>query len=411
MNFQEKLRLYAKTAVRVGVNLKPNQDLVVNASVECLEVARLVVEEAYEAGAKTVTLKLLDDYITYLRYKKAPDTSFEDEVPPYQIAESKYRLDNKCAFLTIKSTDPELLKDCDPKRVSGWSKKMSIAMEENSARLMNNESQWLVLTAPTKSVSTLIFPNETPEKAMELHWEEIFKACRIDTPDPVVAWKEHQNAIHAKVDWLNEMNFDSLQFVNSDKSTNINIGLVKNHVWAGAGDTTVDGHPFMPNLPTEESFCMPDSQNVNGVVKSTKPLNYQGNLIDNFTLTFKDGKVVDFTAETGYEALKNMLDADEGARRIGEVALVPDDSPISNSGLIFYNTLFDENASCHLALGRAYPTNIKGGSEMSKEELIKNNANSSIIHVDFMIGSADLNITGIKSDGKEVPVFVSGNWA
>ncbi|MFV0519348.1 MAG: aminopeptidase [Lachnospirales bacterium] len=410
MDFKEKLELYAKTAVRVGINLKENQELNISAPIECIDLARALTKEAYRAGAKTVHVEYVDQQIALLRYLEAPDSSFEDEYYSWLVDKSKSLLDRGSARINISAYDPNVFKDVDKERLNSWTKKGNIATQPLSIRMMNNEVQWLVISAPTDAVSTLIFPDVDVEKAKELHWEAIFDACRINTKDPVKAWQDHKTLVRSKVKWLNEEDFASLQFTNSDKTTDLNIGLVTDHLWAGVGDTTLDGHEFIPNLPTEEVFSMPDKNNVNGVIRSTKPLNYHGTTIDNFTLTFKDGAVVDYSAEVGYETLKNLLESDEGAKRIGEVALVPDDSPISKSGLTFFTTLYDENASCHLAFGRSYTCNIKGGTTMSQEELSSKGANTSIVHVDFMVGSADLNITGIKKDGTKIPVFVNGNW-
>ncbi len=412
MTFEEKLRLYAKTAVRTGVNIKENQELYVSAPISCAELARLIAEEAYKAGAKDVYVNYNDEELTYLRYKNAPDTSFEDEFPKWIVNKRTTLLDRGAAVIGIAAGNPELLKDVDQDRVGSWLKKQSQALEEYSFRLSGkNEVQWLVISAPNKAITKKMYPDMDLEKATALHWEEIFKACRITNGKPVEEWAEHVANIKSKVQWLNEERFTALHFENSDKSTDLTIGLVDEHLWCGAGDDTFAGHPFMPNLPTEEVFTMPHSHKVDGVIKSTKPLNHNGNLIDNFTLTFKDGEIIEYDAEVGLEALKNLLESDEGARRIGEVALVPDDSPISNSGKVFFNTLFDENASCHLAFGRAYPTNIENGANTPKPELKEKGANSSIIHVDFMVGSKDLNITGITKDGKKIPVFTNGNWA
>lgn len=410
MDFKKKLELYAKTAIRVGINIKKDQELLINAPVSCVELARTLTTEAYKAGAKTVHVDFHDEELTLIRYQEAPDSSFDDEYYSWLIDRHKALLDRDCARISIVASNPNLLKEANKDRVQKWNKKANLAMQEISIRTMNNEVQWLVIAAPCDAVSSLIFPDSPVEKAKELHWEAIFDACRINTNDPVTAWVEHKTKVRNKVKWLNDENFASLQFTNSDKSTDLNVGLVKNHVWAGVGDTTLKNHDFIPNLPTEEVFSMPDRNNVNGVVKSTKPLNYQGNTIDKFTLTFKDGAIVDYFAEVGHDMLKVLLDSDEGAKHIGEVALVPDDSPISNSGLTFFTTLYDENASCHLAFGRAYPTNIKNGSQMTQDELLEAGANRSIIHVDFMVGSADLTITGIKEDGTQVPIFVDGNW-
>lgn len=410
MNFQEKLEQYAKICVEVGVVLKEGQDLFITAPVESYEFTRMVVKEAYAHGAKTVTINWNDEISGLYRMSMAPDSSFE-VFPEWEVLRRTSLLDNGAAFMSIVAPDPDLLKDCDPTRVAKWTKVSRVAMESVQKRLMNNESQWLVAAVPSNALALKAFPNDTKEVAFQKYWDAILSAVRIDGNDPVENWNNHIEAVRSKVSWLNECHFKSLHYTNSDKSTDLTINLPEGHVWQGAGDTTLSGHDFRPNLPTEEVFTMPHKDGSNGVIKSTKPFNYNGNCIENFTLTFKDGVIVDFTAEKGYDTLKELLSVDDGAKRIGEVALVPVDSPISNSGITFYTTLFDENASCHLAFGRAYPTNLKGGSHMTDAELKAGGANTSLVHEDFMVGSEDLQIVGTTYDGKEIPVFINGNWA
>ncbi|MCW7999923.1 aminopeptidase [Clostridium sp. cpc1] len=255
-----------------------------------------------------------------------------------------------------------------------------------------------------------VFPNIPKKEALEKLWDAIFKTVRIDKEDPIEAWNEHLNNLDEKLEFLNEKKFKNLHYTSSN-GTDLIIELPKGHIWSGGGDYNTKDVFFVANMPTEEVFTLPKKTGINGIIVSTKPLNYSGNLIDNFKLTFKDGKVVDFEAEKGYETLKNLLDTDEGARYLGEVALVPYDSPISNSNILFYNTLFDENASCHLAFGMAYPTCIEGGSEMNEKEKEVHGVNSSLVHVDFMVGSKDLDIVGETDEGEKLQIFKDGNWA
>ncbi len=408
--FKNKLEQYAKIAIEVGINLKEGQKLQINSPIECVELTRLLSKIAFEKGAKDVIINWVDEVSNLIRFENAPFDTFK-EYPQYLVDKSNTLIDEGCAFLSISSNDPELLKDIDPIRVSTWTKTRSQATEYSRNKLMNNDTQWLVLSAPTKAIARKIFPDaKTDEEAINLHWESIFKAVRIDDNDAVENWNKHISVLKERMNFLNENKFKKIILVNSDKSTDLSIELPEKHYWVGGGDYTPENHYFVANMPTEEIFTMPLKTGVNGVVKSTKPLIYNGNTIDNFTLTFDNGKVIDYTAEVGYETLKSLITSDEGSCYLGELALVPDNSPISNSGITFYNTLFDENASCHLALGRAYPTNLVGGNKMSKEELELNGANSSFVHEDFMIGSNDLNIWGVNYNDEKIQIFKDGNF-
>ena len=275
---------------------------------------------------------------------------------------------------------------------------------------MTDINSWTIASYPSADWAKLVFPDEAnTDIAQEKLLDAILKTVRVDKTDPVKAWEEHRQNLTEKAEFLNNKNFVALHY--TSKGTDLTVGLPKNHIWVAAGSKNAKGADFLPNMPTEEVFTAGDRDHADGYVSNKKPLSYQGNIIDNFKLTFKDGKVVDFEAEQGYEILKQLLDTDEGSRRIGEVALVPNDSPISNSGLLYYQTLFDENASNHLALGAAYPTTLKDGTKMTEEELEKAHINQSISHVDFMIGDAEMDIDGILEDGTRVPVFRKGNWA
>ncbi len=410
MSYKEKFKEFAQTALTVGVNLQKDQPVLITAPIEAAEFIRVLTKEAYALGAKTVTIDWNDDEITRTRFEDAPDSSFE-KYPAWEVAKRKQLLDEGTAFIAIHAEDPELLKNVDSKRLANWTKVSNTARRENTKRLMDNECAWLVLSVPTTAYAKKVFPNLSDADAVDTLWEEILKACRIGDGKGVTNWQNHIESLKKALDFLNGHKFKALKYTNTDLTTNLTIELPELHVWHGGGDFTKQGLEFVANMPTEEVYTMPQANGVNGTVVSTKPLIYHGNMIDEFRLTFKDGVVVDYDAKVGKEILKNLLETDEGASRIGEVALVPYDSPISNSNLVFYNTLFDENAACHLAFGRAYASTLIGGTSMTQDELAKNGANDSLIHEDFMIGSKDLNITGIKNDGSEVPVFLNGNWA
>lgn len=409
MNKENLLKKYAKLAIYQGVNVQKNQTLVISSPIECAKFTRMLVEEAYIKGAKEVVVQWNDELTGKLKYKYSPMEVFE--TVPEWVKESRlsYAKEGAC-FLSISASDPELLKDVDPKKVATFRKASSIASREFSSRLMSNENAWSIVSIPTVGWAKKVFPNVSEDEAVEKLWDAIFKIVRVDSQDPVKAWEEHKNTLKKNMDFLNSKRFKSLHYTNS-LGTDLIIQLPEKHLWAGGAEFTQDETEFIANMPTEEIFSMPKKTGVNGKVVSSMPLNYGGNLINNFSLTFKDGKVVDFSAEEGYETLKNLLDTDEGAKYLGEVALVPYNSPISNSNIIFFNTLYDENASCHLAFGKAYSLCIKDGEKMSEEELLKEGANDSLTHVDFMIGTKDLQITGTTYDNEKFDIFVNGNWA
>lgn len=409
MNNENLLKKYAKLAIYQGVNVQKDQILVISSPIECAEFTRMLVEEAYLKGAKEVVVQWNDELTSKLKYQYSPIEVFEN-VPEW-VKESRlsYAKEGAC-FLSISASDPELLKDIDPKKIATFRKAASISSREFSSRLMSNENAWSIVSIPTAGWAKKVFPNLSEEEAIAKLWDAIFKIVRVDSEDPVAAWEEHKNTLKNNMDFLNSRRFKSLHFENS-LGTDLVIELPEKHLWAGGADFTQNGIEFIANMPTEEIFSMPKKTGVNGKVVSSMPLNYGGNLINNFSLIFKNGKVVDFTAEEGYETLKNILDTDEGAKYLGEVALVPYDSPISNSNIIFFNTLYDENASCHLAFGKAYSSCIKDGEKMSEEELEKEGANDSLTHIDFMIGTKDLKITGTTYDDEEIKIFVDGNWA
>ncbi|MBU8907992.1 aminopeptidase [Desertibacillus haloalkaliphilus] len=406
--FQERFEKYAELAVNVGVNIQENQTLVVNAPIAAVDFVRTIAKKAYETGAKNVHVEWNDEHTSLIKYKHAPDEAFH-EFPEWKAKGFETLAENGAAFMTIKSSNPDLFKEVDPERIAAANKAQGTAMETFRSYIQSDKVSWTVIATPSPEWAMKVFPNNSEEEAMNKLWDAIFQATRANLTEPVKAWEDHTRSLTEKVEYLNKKKYKKLHY--KAPGTDLSIELPEDHLWAGAGSTNEKGTYFVANMPTEEVFTAPHKDGVNGVVSSSKPLNYAGNLIENFSLTFKDGEVVDFSAESGYETLKKLIETDEGSRRLGEIALVPHDSPISNANIIFYNTLFDENASNHLALGSAYAFNIEGGKTMTKEELNKSGLNTSLTHVDFMIGTADMDIDGELADGTTEPVFRKGNWA
>ncbi|PLR69542.1 aminopeptidase [Bacillus sp. UMB0893] len=406
-SFQQNLEKYAELAVKVGVNIQQGQTLVVNASLDAAEFVRLVVKKAYETGAKHVQVDWNDDIVTRTRFELAPQEAFE-EFPEWRAKGLETLAENGAAFMSIVSSSPDLLKGIDSKKISASSKAAGTALSAYRNYMQADKVSWTVIAVPSEKWAAKVFP-DAGDQAVEMLWDAIFKATRTDLEDPVVAWKEHDQSLHSKVEFLNGKKYKKLHY--RAKGTDLTIDLPEKHLWIGAGSVNEKGDDFMANMPTEEVFTVPAKEGVNGVVASTKPLSYGGNLIDNFSITFEKGRITEVKAEEGEEILKELVATDEGSHYLGEVALVPHDSPISMSNVLFYNTLFDENASNHLAIGNAYAFCIEGGKKMSREELLENGVNSSITHVDFMIGSAEMDIDGILEDGTSEPLFRKGTWA
>jgi aminopeptidase len=407
-NFQEKLHKYAELAVKVGVNIQKGQTLVINASIDAAEFVRLIVNYAYEAGAKNVIVNWNDDIVTRTKYELAPDEAFH-EFPKWRAKEMEELAEQGAAFMSVLSSSPDLLKGVNPERIANAQKAAGQALAKYRQYIQSDKVSWTVIAAASKEWAEKVFPDVRSEDPVEKLWDAIFKATRIDQDNPVVAWKEHDQKLHQIVDYLNNKRYKKLHY--KAPGTDLTIELPETHIWVGAGSVNKDGVEFMANMPTEEVFTVPLKTGVNGYVSSTKPLSYGGNIIDNFTLTFENGRIVDVKAEQGEDILKRLVETDEGSHYLGEIALVPHSSPISQTNVLFYNTLFDENASNHLAIGNAYAFCIEGGKEMSKEELEHAGLNSSITHVDFMIGSAEMDIDGILADGTTEPIFRNGEWA
>lgn len=403
------LKKYARLIVKSGINIQRNQVLVINSPIECAEFARAAAEVAYEEGAGEVVVRWIDDLLLRLRYLMAPDTAF-NELPGWEKELFLSYAAKGAAFLSIAASDPEVMKGVNPERIAKWGKIRGEALREYTDRLMSNKNVWCVASIPTNSWAKKVFPGLTEDEAVDKLWETILKTVRADAEDPVAAWDEHKNNLKKSLEFLNTSRFKYLHYKNS-LGTDLKIELPEGHLWLGGSDFTPEGVEFIANMPTEEVFTLPKKTGVNGVVRSSMPINRNGSIISNFSLTFREGKIVDFTAEEGYEVLKTLVETDEGSSYLGEVALVPYDSPISKLGILFYNTLFDENASCHLAIGEAYPVCLKNGESMERVELDKAGVNYSIVHQDFMIGTRDLEINGITESGEEIPVFRNGNFA
>lgn len=400
---------YASLAVNIGVNIQKDNILVISSPIETAEFARLITEEAYKSGAKDVIVHYGDQKLTKIKLENSSLETISN-IPEWQAESYNYYARQEACFISISASDPDGLKGIPVEKIGASQKARTSALKEYFDNSMSNKCRWCVLSVPTLSWAKKVFPKVSDDEAMESLWDVIFKTVRVDTENPVNAWEKHNAYLEEKIKFMNNNNFKSVH-LKSANGTDLNIELPEGHIWAGGSERDVNGIPFNANMPTEEVFTLPKKTGVNGIVYSSKPLSYGGNLIDNFSITFKDGKAIDFTAENGYDVLKQMLESDEGAKYLGEVAFVPYNSPISNSKLIFFNTLFDENAACHLAFGRAYESCVKDADKYSEEELEKIGVNNSIIHVDFMIGTSDLEVTGINENGETIQIFSNGNWA
>jgi aminopeptidase len=404
-NLQEK---YARLIIKTGINIQQGQTLVITSPIECAAFARLVTQIAYQEGAREVVVSWRDELLSKIRFLQAPEEVF-DEFPHWQKEFYLSYLQKGAAFLRIAAEDPELMKDVNPERMVKAQKASSTALQEYRDSLMSNKNVWSVVSIPTEAWAKKVFPDLSGDRAVEKLWEAICKTVRVDVDDPVAAWEKHKQNLKQSMEFMNSHKFRRLEYTNA-LGTNLSVELPDEHIWLGGSEYSTGGVEFIANMPTEEVFTLPKRTGVNGTAVSSKPLNYNGNLIEEFTLTFKDGKVVECHAKKGEDVLKKLIATDEGSCYLGEVALVPHESPISQSNILFYNTLFDENASCHLALGKAYSVCIKDSETKNKEELLQLGVNDSLIHEDFMIGTADLAITGITATGDKIPVFKNGNF-
>lgn len=408
MSFEECLKKYAELAVRVGLNLQDDQRLIVRAPLEAAELARVVSAAAYDAGCRYVDVMLQDEQQQLIRFEHAPQDSFE-EYPMWRAEGLTGCAKRGDAFLSISGNDPDLLKGQDADLIALVRK-----MESEQARPLRDyisrmAVNWCVISAAVRPWAARVFPDVSEDQQVDRLWDAIFKMCRLDQDDPTAAWKAHIEDLERRRAYLNEKAYAALHY--TAPGTDLVIGLPDGHIWRGGIDTSDAGTVFVPNIPTEEVFTMPHRVRVDGKVTATKPLNYGGSLIESFSMTFADGKVAEVEADQNEETLRKMVETDEGASRLGEIALVPNSSPISQFGRLFYNTLFDENASNHVALGQTYSVCVEGGAEMDEPTLHVAGGNTSSIHVDFMIGSGEMSIDGLTRDGSREPVMEKGEWS
>lgn len=404
---QQRLELLAQVAVRVGLNLSPGQELVMTAPIEAVDLARAITAEAYRAGAALVTTLYADDVATLARFRHAADGSF-DHATGWLFEGMAAAFKAGAARLAIAGDDPMLLSAQDPDKVARANRARSKAYLPALQMIAGFDINWTIVSAATPAWARTMFPDLAPDAAVAKLWDAIFAASRIDTPDPVAAWAAHNANLGARTDYLNAQRFAALHF--TGPGTDLTVGLADGHEWVGGASTAKNGILCNPNIPTEEVFTTPHKLRVNGTARSTKPLSYQGTLIEDIAVRFQDGVIVEAHASKGENVLKQVLATDEGASRLGEVALVPASSPISASGLLFYSTLYDENAASHIALGQAYSKCFVGGDTMGEEELAARGANRSLIHIDWMIGSAAIDVDGITADGAPVPLMRKGEW-
>ena len=403
-----KLDRLAEAAVKVGLQLKAGQDLFLTSPVSALPLARRIAEHAYRAGAGLVTPILSDEEITLSRFRFARDESFDRAASWLYDGVAKAFAANT-ARLAIVGDDPMLLSQENPANVARANKANSLAYQPALEKIAGFDINWNIVAYPTASWAKRVFPGDDEHVAVAKLADAIFSASRVANDDPVAAWAAHNAALRNRTQWLNGQKFQALHY--SGPGTDLTIGLADSHEWQGGASTAKNGITCNPNIPTEEVFTTPHARRVEGHVASTKPLSYQGTLIDNIQVKFSEGRIVEAKAARGEEVLHKVLDTDDGARRLGEVALVPHSSPISQSGLLFFNTLFDENAACHIALGQCYSKCFIDGAKLSADEIATRGGNKSLIHIDWMIGSDKTDIDGVHADGRRTPVFRKGEWA
>ena len=406
-NLQTNLEKYADLILRAGLNIKPGDRLMLYINQNSLPLAREVTKRAYQLGVDGVINRFTDGAFTRALLEHGSETALT-WVPDWQIQHDISAFEDNCHRLSIYAEDPHLLKGIDAQKISARSKATSMANRPVMRYTLENRVKWLVVAAAAPEWAQTVFPDLPVETAVEELWRLIFKATRVDQNDPIAAWESHDKSLKIHEKWLNDQNFASLHF--KAPGTDLLVRLPAHHIWKGGSAKTAKGEKFIPNMPTEEIFSMPHAYGVDGTVRATLPLSLRGSLIDDFSFTFKDGEIVDFSAGQGEDVLRELLATDEGAGRLGEVALVSVSSPIYQSGVLFKNTLFDENAACHFALGAAYSENILNGATLTDEEKREQGMNTSMIHVDFMIGSAELDVTGRRADGTEVPILRAGEW-
>jgi len=402
-----KLDRLAEVAVRVGLGLEPGQELVMTSSIDALPLARRITEHAYRAGASLVTTLYSDDEATLMRYRFAPNESF-DHAPKWLYDGMGTAFKSGAARLAIAGANPLLLSNEDPEKVGRANRAASKAYRPAMELITRHEINWTIVASATPAWAAAMFPDDSPDVAVAKLWNAIFETSHIDSDDPITAWKAHDAALQRRAAYLNEKRYTELHY--RGPGTDFRLGLADDHLWLGGGTTAGNGIYCIPNMPTEEVFTTPHKDRAEGTVTATKPLSYQGTMIEGIQVRFESGRIVEARATKGQEVLRKLIDTDEGARRLGEVALVPQSSPIAHSGLLFFNTLFDENAASHIALGQAYSSCLRDGDKLTPGQLAAKGANDSLIHVDWMIGSDKLDIDGMTASNTVEPLMRQGEW-
>lgn len=407
LTFEDKLQNYARLAVQVGLGIRPGQRVLVQAPVDTAPLARLLVREAYAAGASFVDVRWDDDDVILARFELAPEGTF-DTISQWRVNAETEVAGAGGAVIAIRAANPGLLANVDAARVTTHARALAAYRKPYTAQVMTNRLNWNLISAPVAGWAQVMFPDATAQEAIAQQWDAIFAATRADQPDPVALWQMHLADLKRRRDTLTAKQYHALHFRSAQ--TDLTVGLADGHIWGGGSADTPGGITFTANIPTEEVWTAPHRERVDGVVVSTKPLSYNGVLVDGIRIRFEGGRVVEATAEKGQDALTQMIATDEGSHRLGEVALVPHSSPISRSGLFFFNTLYDENAASHIAIGTAYRFNVAGGVDMSLEDFQAAGGNDSLVHVDWMIGSPDMDVDGLSASGEREAVMRGGEF-
>ena len=403
---EEILKKYARLVLIKGVSIKPNQGVEIVCPVERHDIAKIFAKTAFSLGARDVSVRYEDQIIEKYNYLYG-DKEYLADIPTWKIMQRNNLLKKNYCYVAIDGDDPSVFKDVPADKLAYIKKARAKAFKKFSDEVMKNGIRWCVVSVPTENWAKQIFPND--KNAVDKLWQLIIKSMRLDCSDPVSAWTRHVSVLKKRAEFLNSKRFEYLEYKNK-RGTDIKVGLAEGHVWLSAEETAKDGVKFIANMPTEEIFTAPHNKKIDGTVCSALPLSYNGQIIDDFSITFKKGKIVSVSAKKGEDVLKHLIAVDNGTKSLGEVALIGKNSPIALSNVLFYNTLFDENASCHFAIGGAYPTTVKKGENLTKKELSKLGVNDSKEHVDFMIGTKDIDITGIQKDGTRTPLFIDGDW-
>ncbi|MFG6115746.1 aminopeptidase [Halobacillus sp. MO56] len=405
---EEQLKKYAELAVRVGVNLQKYQLLIIHSDIQNATFARLIQTVAYEAGASNVFIDWTDEESTKEFYLHAADSAI-DHFPDWQAARFKEWDDAGAAYIHIISENLEVFKEVSIERINLFQKASRTKLSDYHAKIRSHEVRWCLIAVPSVEWATKVFPNLSKEEALQSLWKLILKGSRADGKNPIKDWASHNRAFESRKKFLNESQFEALHFTNS-RGTDLLVGLPKNHLYIGGGVMDKNGIPFFPNIPTEEIFTAPHKNKVNGKLVGAKPLIYGGSVIDEFYLIFKDGRITDYYAAKGQEVLQNLIETDEGSHYLGEIALVSNKSPLAQTDTLFYNTLFDENTSCHIGIGNASPSNIQNGIDQSEEELKAAGLNTSLLLVNVTFGTEDMKVVGIKEGGTEALLMKNGGF-